>query len=1122
MSLFLSFDIGHSSIGWSVLSRSRSLGENPEILGCGSVIFPADDCLASKRRDYRRTRRNIRAARQRIFRMKRLLSHLRVLTEEQLDAPGYAAPHVLAARALQSENSSLSWEELWHVLRWYAHNRGYDGNSRWARQKIDDGDTDKEKAAYALMREYGTEGKSMAETICAVLGVDPLKSKISSAKPYKNLNAAFPREIVQQEVRDILNKHVGLLPRLEPDVIKMIVGSEFSDDEHQAWKTIPVPDIILPKRYYGGLLFGQLVPRFDNRIIGGCPISGEKIPNKSTIEFLEYRWAMILANLRVDGHPLSASQRQKLHERMKSVGMMSPTELRKDLEEISGLESNNVEAYFELHPDSKEALVYDPALALYRGHGTGSKNLKPFWDCLPNIVQKRALGRWKKGRLVDLAWFVDQCVTEGGLNELNDVIDEHFSKDQKSKKPKFPTREHFLKTDFAPSGLSGRAPYSRGVMREVVQFVLSTSRHPNEADTGDQKAGPIYRSEKVKAVERDAEIAELTNNHLIRQRLDILLKLVDDILEEYADGDPAAVSDIVVEVASDLQTYSGMTAKEMQTELTKRLSHFKAAVDKLAEDAPHLPVTGSLIRKCRIAMDMGWECPFSKTVLYAHRLNEYVLAHIIPYADRPSMSLDSLVVTEDWVNQVMGKRTAMEFIKEFAEDQRFRSPRSYKNHIAKLKIAKKETHPEDHRRQKNRIKLLLLENFDPKDQTFTDGSLTQTSHLNRLSARQLERRFVDQETNKSTIRIHTIPGQVTSEIRKAWRLLGTLSRACPATIGENGKPKQKTEIRKITHLHHALDAAVLGLTHYYLPGALSGQIENEKGVIWRAMLKRNKSDAERELLLATGMFYSHYKRDKDGSLSLNKDGQKQLEVRLSDLPKEIKENLAARLEERRVVQHVPADQSGAALELNPWRLRHVSGSYAIITQTEGEIVLIEDARIRYERKKRLKEKDLQTRISLMEKCPDDSFSRREASLVRRGLMKVTKERLSKLVGLHAGKLAVNKSVLVVSENYGIALQSEPSIIPFHEVSAELRRLQNRNKGILPQILRNGMLVRVSSWKGREGIWRVSSCQASLKIDLTPVECVSSKAANWREVNLARLLEREALEIIRSSLTGMVR
>lgn len=80
--LHLAFDVGHSSIGWAVL-ESR-IDHDPDLLGCGSVIFQADDCLASQRRQFRRQRRHIRATRMRIERMKRLLAHLGVLTQAQI------------------------------------------------------------------------------------------------------------------------------------------------------------------------------------------------------------------------------------------------------------------------------------------------------------------------------------------------------------------------------------------------------------------------------------------------------------------------------------------------------------------------------------------------------------------------------------------------------------------------------------------------------------------------------------------------------------------------------------------------------------------------------------------------------------------------------------------------------------------------------------------------------------------------------------------------------------------------------------------------------------------------------------------------------------------------------
>jgi hypothetical protein len=45
--LELAFDVGHSSIGWAVLQQTGKPEQEVELMGCGAVVFRADDCLAS-------------------------------------------------------------------------------------------------------------------------------------------------------------------------------------------------------------------------------------------------------------------------------------------------------------------------------------------------------------------------------------------------------------------------------------------------------------------------------------------------------------------------------------------------------------------------------------------------------------------------------------------------------------------------------------------------------------------------------------------------------------------------------------------------------------------------------------------------------------------------------------------------------------------------------------------------------------------------------------------------------------------------------------------------------------------------------------------------------------------
>ena len=137
-------------------------------------------------------------------------------------------------------------------------------------------------------------------------------------------------------------------------------------------------------------------------------------------------------------------------------------------------------------------------------------------------------------------------------------------------------------------------------------------------------------------------------------------------------------------------------------------------------------------------------------------------------------------------------------------------------------------------------------------------------------------------------------------------------------------------------------------------------------------------------------------------IKITKDGQ----LELVDLPAFFKKQIAGALAETRVVQHVPAEMRGLRAEQNPWRLLHVQDGEATVTQ-----------RIRQ---------------------ADGTRPR-----------KVKKENVGKLLGLaphgQSAKLTANKSVLIIGENFGVALDPEPEIIPFHKVWHRLAELRKKNR-----------------------------------------------------------------------------
>lgn len=1074
--LQLAFDVGHSSIGWSVLQALSP----PKLLGTGVITFGADDCLASKRRTYRRQRRHTRSTRQRVARIEKLLAHLGALSSDELKAKhrqagGHSAPWLLAARVLaapKSPDSRLTWVQLWDVIRWYAHNRGYDGNRRWSEDDPDaKADTEKEQAAIALMTEHQTA--TMAETFVRVLGLDIAGDKKSSRVRFKAKSAAFPRATVEREVIAILHAHRGHLPGLDDALISLLTTRTLSPAQRQQLAQFGIP---LPARYQGGLLFGQLVPRFDNRIISTCPLSGEKVPSRNCPEFLRFRWAMQLANIQVgESHaaklrPLNPPERQVLDNLMRTQGRLTKTSLKGAVRSLPGIARDNLESLL-MHPDAEEALLFDPVTQLVH-----KDRLERLWPTLSPRVQKRARDAWQRGKALSIDDLRNLAERLGETTAVFDaaidaVLDS--ANTRKRKKDGGLTRESLLAEKFAIKKLPGRASYARSLLARAYEEVLQ-GKHPKEA------GGCLYLGEAKRREQLQRRIEDQTNNHLVRHRLLILDRLLRDLIADpqFAAGDRNRIARLTIEVNRDLREMSGKTAKQIEQDLGLRLSNhdkvskkLEAAFSEQTYTGGKVAITAGLIRKARVAEDLGWACPytgvdFEPIDLVSHRVDK---DHIIPYSQRPSNSLDSLVITYSEINKWKGNRTGWQFVHDEQgkpvpgrPNLSIRSLKDFETWTEGLESFK--GHDDDKRRKKNRKALLLLRSYEEKNKAFLPGDLTQTSQLVRLGAQVLARRFLDLPAQPPVV---SIPGSVTSLVRRSWNLLGCLSLAAPQILEADGSCKTKTDIRGITHLHHALDACALAYASLLLP---------HDGGLWELMLKRQPNEAERARLYATGCFDS----DTQGRFGLR------------DLPSEWKNEIRQRLAEKRVVQHVPADRGGMRVEEN----------------TRG-VEKVEDGRVYLHQRSR----DLQTGAITT---------------------KQTNESLDKVVGLSPqggpGKLRAQNGVRVITDNFGIALldhapegEERFTVIPWHKVWHRLEKIAERNGGKPPRILRNGMLIHVPRG-GFSGTWLVFSAKnnasgVALDIGWPDVVRLKNKTPGHKINVLLKSLERDGLEILRPSLTG---
>ncbi|HVS52870.1 MAG TPA: HNH endonuclease domain-containing protein [Opitutaceae bacterium] len=1058
------FDVGHSSIGWSVLTAPEA--GRPDILGCGVVLFEKDSALAIQRRLHRQQRRHVRATRQRIARMEKLLVHLGAFTEADLKARhtangGSPTPWLLAARVLASRGEqTLTWPELWDVLRWYAHNRGYEPIGA-----DEDEEENKEKRAHAREGMEHFEKSTMAETICAWLGQDPLAPRAGTIESYKAKDAAFDRVVVRDEVRRILDAHAGKLIDVDANFARALL-----DDANAT----PCPGIRLPRRYTGGLLFGRLATRYHNRIIGRCPLSGGKLPLKDCPEYYRFRWALLLANIAVATRadptlrPLNATERAELARIAERDGYFTPAEFRKTVRTVTEAARDNLDQMF-MDATAAENLVLDPALKL----ATSNAWIAPLWPHLPETVRRHALNRWRRGRTQSLGELRDEAMAAGAPVKAFDaalaVLCAAPAKRRGKKDPAPPpTPEQILATRFPAPLLGGRAPYARPLLIQAYREAM-TGIHPRT------EGGCLFETPELRRSRDTRSLDRQTNNHLVRHRLQILGRLMVQLIADpnYAAGDAARVARITLEVNRDLREMAGLTAQDIAKEMNERLrSHSQVSKRLLAELPPGTKINASLIRKARIADDLGWRCPYTGHEFEPiHLVTRKVdLDHIIPRSQRPSDSLDSLVVTFAEINKWKGNRTAWQFVHDEETKTvpglpqfQIKQLRRYEADVAALD---KRGHLDDQRRKKRRIEKLLLARYEEKAGGFTPGQLTQTSQLARLGQQVLRAPFSHLTKTPAFV---ALPGAITARIRAAWDVLGCLADAAPgvlekATDAEGRERllvKTKTEIREITHLHHALDACVLGLATARIPN---------RGDVWRLLLERRLNPMQRAELesLDLGDF------DANGGF------------RLRDLPPELKKQLRCRLAERRVVQHVPADMSGLRVEEN---------TRGIVKRENGRVFL----------------------------------RQRKQNAEGKFVVNFTDELESKVVGLNpVGKLTKLKGVRVIADNFGVAILDDDKlapaerfvIIPFARVWQQLQALTERNGGKPPQVWRNGQIIELPSGP-RAGRWRIFSIKNTTKMGLVlDLGAVDAIKPNWINVILKSLF-RIGTRRVGSSLTGKI-
>lgn len=1038
----VSLDLGYASIGWAVAEEN---GREPIVKGCGTVVFEPDKCLASDRRGYRRQRRHIRATRTRILRMKEYLLAQGVLTPA---VAGLKHPHPepwrLAAQALRGERT-LTAPELWAVLLWYAHNRGYDGNRLWSagRGEEDKEDTKKVQAAKDAMAQYGTT--TMAETVLDI--VTDGNPTGPALKDYKALNLAFDRLNTMQEAEAILRAHVGKLPGLTEEVVHALMADPKREpDALRAWPKIP-------KAYLGGLLAGQIKPRFDNRLAPRCPIDGVKTPLKSCDAFLAFRWAELLSHVRVgfmgqDLRRLSPEELKALDEGVRKTGYYTPTTFKDVVRSLVACDHDNLDALLSGPDVDTGMLVRYPGLVKLEQQ-FGIENFRQ--DDEAQKALRHLSNRLAKGKEVlrtDVLPLLVKVKPTRGRNAPSEKLSVNLP--------------------------SGRAPYSERVMRQAVAEIFA-GKDPRE------KGNILYRDATREDPLPEEEIDRATNNHLVRHRIKILLRLLGDIVHDYAENNPARIGKLFVEVARDIKDFSGKKKKEIDSEIASFRRSALQAAQKAAEalNCDPAAVTAGLTRKMRIAADLGYTCPYTGKTFDARDISSKTvdLDHILPRSQRATDALDALVLTFNAVNRLKGARTARQFIRDCGGQTvqatgpdgqiitlQIRTEEQYLAAIDKLRCAS--SIPKEKKLFKQRIDKLKMLSVDEVE-GMTQDMLTQTSAIAKLAHRALLGWF--KARGCKPIRPTLIPGRITKEVRNGYNLLGMLAqfdaRLTQTFTDLDGTQKTKVvpkgDMRNLTHMHHAVDAIAI---------LLAGTLITPQNRVWDLIAKRRQTEAEKDFLLQNGPFAW----DAHDHLTLQR------------LSPAVERPIRAALGELRTVRYSSKRLGRTVLEETQWR-----------------VVKIQDGRV-----------TVRQRINDPEKKERYKFNELA---------------LSAVYGLNPpngdGKLLRNKAVYVGDANYAIALTDPPIVLRERFVWRELQTLAAKNGGKVPKLLRKGDLIETPDGDKKQ-VWMVRSIKdnkGTLLLDLTVpynVEGAKNGVSYWRiNVRLLSLL-KAGVTFPRYRLTGI--
>lgn len=779
MNYIIGLDVGIGSVGWAAVNLDKRRIED-----CGVRIFETGEnrerkaSTCTERREARGIRRLVRRKSHRKSRLKKHLEYIELTTENKINeyfAKGNS--NVIAVR-VKALSEKVTPEELTACLIHICNHRGY--RDFYSTDSLDDlsgkekEETEKDAKSLERVKKIMSDGhyRTPAEMIYS----DPeFAGDGGEIKKYRNSgssenNNLIPREMLQSEVKMILEKQREFYPVLTDDSIGKIIDIIFSQRNFEDGPGDKNDEF----RKYTGFLDS----------IGKCRFySDENRGSRFTVIADVYAMVNTLSQYKYfdknGDFCFTADMAHKLVSSALEKGRLTRSDIKKIVGKF-GVTINEFESSDKKKGSKEKDTENDKEIAkcfkylknvkpLFEKAGYDPNELiRDYTDTENNILNKVG---------ITLSRYITPSVRIGELRKL--LTDEKLIKDLARLKFSGTTSVSYrYMTDSINAFLEGDI-YGK----YQAAFVKENSTVINENDK--PKKLPPFKNE---------DDCEFYKNPVVFRAINETRKVINALIDKY--GYPCAVN---IETADEISRAAADRDKETfkNKENEKKNDEIKQKISELT-DEPVESVRPVQIERYKLWEAQGGKClysgePINVNDILRENCSQYEIDHIVPYSLILDNTLNNKALVRHEENQTKGQRTPLMYMTSSKQIEDFRTR---VNEMLKAG-----------RCGKKKYRYLMLEDLKNSEllDEWKSRNLNDTRYISKYLVNYLrnnlrfnpKNEFEDGFKIAESRRVFAVKSKFTSYFRKQWLNKNTWGR------------DNKDELKKITYLDHAADAIVI-------------------------------------------------------------------------------------------------------------------------------------------------------------------------------------------------------------------------------------------------------------------------------------------------------------------------